>query len=56
MAISEIAAVSGLKIGRYRQLIPKMKVSTCKYLPGRSRSSLALGPRHLHMKIKTFFL
>ena len=38
MDISETAAASGMKIGRYRQL---MKVSW--YL--RSRSSLAPGPR-----------
>ena len=41
MDISETFAASGLKIGRYRQLTHKMKVS--EYL--RSRSFLALGLR-----------
>ena len=38
--ILETIAASGLKIGRYRQLI---QFNECEYL--RSRSFLALGPR-----------
>ena len=41
MDISETIAASGLKIGRYRQLNQKIKVS--EYL--RPLSFLALGPR-----------
>ena len=51
MDISETSAASGQKIGRYKQLIQKMKLS--QYL--RSRSSLALGPRSFTYENKNLF-
>ena len=48
--ISETIAASGLKIGRCRQLIYKMKVS----IEGQGHF-LTLAQGHLHMKIITCF-
>ena len=50
MDISETAAASGLKIGRYKQLIQKMKLLVFKV-----KVTSCPWPKVIYMKIKTCF-